>query len=83
MSVPPPASSRLSISQLVARRDMSRDETYAMQHELNNFEIALKALRREHKQKIHGLNFKYENEVKKKKKKQNKKSKTKQQSLTI
>jgi hypothetical protein len=71
MSVPPPASNRLSISQLVARRDMLRDKSYALEMNLTYEEIALKALRREHKQKERRMNTdmedKYENEDEKKK----------------
>jgi glycerophosphoryl diester phosphodiesterase len=44
---------------------MSRDDSYAMQHKLLKHERELKELKREHAKNIRGLNFKYENEVKK------------------
>jgi predicted ribosome quality control (RQC) complex YloA/Tae2 family protein len=71
MSVPPPANGRLSISELVASRDMLRDESYALQTNLTYKDFALKALRREHAKKERRMNTdmedKYENEDEKKK----------------
>jgi hypothetical protein len=74
MSVPPPASSHQSISQLVARRDMLRDA-------LGIDERDLKRAKQLHRTKERGLSEEYENEDEKKK--QNKKSKTEQKPLQI